>query len=152
MALASRGRPGRPGSSALGIPSSSHCTYLRGFNPFILTVTTIEYTPEDATVPRGVSLSRKFLRQKPFSYVISTLPDTAPSPQASPACNFWAVSQAEPARNATTRRRFPKSAKSTANDTCRKHQKSRGCDSGQGHGSRKRQRGRNKHGSDGGVG
>ena len=38
-----------------------------------------------------------------------------------PVCNFWAVSQAEPARNATIRRRFPRSAKPAANNTCREH-------------------------------
>ena len=42
--------------------------------------------------------------------------DAQPSSQASPACNFWAVSQAESARSAVQRRRFPRSAKPTAND------------------------------------
>lgn len=33
-----------------------------------------------------------------------------------PPRNFWTVSQTEPARNTTTRRRFPRAAKSTVND------------------------------------
>lgn len=37
-----------------------------------------------------------------------------------PFANFWAVSQAESARNATQRRRFPRSAEPTANDPRRK--------------------------------
>ena len=41
-----------------------------------------------------------------------------------PVCNFWAVSQAEPARNATIRRRFPSSAKPAANNCSRKPHRS----------------------------
>lgn len=37
-----------------------------------------------------------------------------PLPLASPVCDFWAVSQAEPTRNAARCRRFPRSAKPTA--------------------------------------
>ena len=36
---------GPPGLAASGISSSSHCTYLRGFRPFILAVTAIERQP-----------------------------------------------------------------------------------------------------------
>lgn len=54
------GSPGSPGS-ALGISSRSHYSYLRGFRPFALAVTTIEYMPADASALRGVSLNRKFL-------------------------------------------------------------------------------------------
>lgn len=43
-----------------------------------------------------------------------------------PSANFWAVSQGEPARNATTRRRFPKSEKLTANNSRRKPHRSPG--------------------------
>ena len=41
-----------------------------------------------------------------------------------PSANFWAVSQAESARNAARRRRFPRSAKPTANDPRRKPHRS----------------------------
>ena len=41
-----------------------------------------------------------------------------------PVCNSWAVSQAEPTRNATIRRRFPRSANPTANDPRRKPHRS----------------------------
>ena len=51
----------------------------------------------------------------------------APSPtQANPARDFWAVSQGEPARNAATRRRFPRSAEPTANKPRRKPHRSPG--------------------------
>ena len=50
----------------------------------------------------------------------NTCLDALPSARANPACNFWAVSQAEPARNATIRRRFPRSEKLTANGPRRK--------------------------------
>lgn len=43
-----------------------------------------------------------------------------------PSANFWTVSQGEPARNATTRRRFPKSEKLTANNSRRKPHRSPG--------------------------
>ena len=43
-----------------------------------------------------------------------------------PSANFWAVSQGEPARSATTRRRFPKSEKLTANNSRRKPHRSPG--------------------------
>lgn len=77
-----------------------------------------------------------------------------------PSANFWAVSQAKSARNATQRRRFPRSEKPTANDprrkpprspgsmaksapiSCETVQNPRGRDRGQGRGSRKRQCGR----------
>lgn len=62
---------GSPGSAALGISSSSHCAYLRGFRPFVLAVLTIEYMPADAAAPRGVSLNRKFLR--PIAKVVSRM-------------------------------------------------------------------------------
>ena len=90
--------------------------------------------------------------------------DAPPSTQASPTRNFWTVSQAESARNATQRRRFPRSAEPTANIPRRKPHRSPGlmaksapvsCETaqnlrgrarGQGRGSRKRRRGRNpKH-------
>lgn len=64
--ISESGQTGSPGSSALGVSLSSHCTYLHWFSSFILTVATIEYAPADASVPRGVSLSRKFLRQATF--------------------------------------------------------------------------------------
>ena len=85
-----------------------------------------------------------------------------PLTQANPTRNFWAVSQAESARNATQRRRFPRSAEPTANNprrkphrspglmaksapiSCETAQKSRGRDRGQGRDSRKLQRGRNR--------
>ena len=41
-----------------------------------------------------------------------------------PVCNFWAVSQAEPARNATIRRCFLRSAKPAANNCSRKPHRS----------------------------
>ena len=41
-----------------------------------------------------------------------------------PVCNFWTVSQAEPARNATIRQRFPRSAKPAANNCRRKPHRS----------------------------
>lgn len=44
-------------------------------------------------------------------------PRCATSNTREPACNFWAVSQAESARNATQRRRFPRSEKLTANNS-----------------------------------
>ena len=47
-------------------------------------------------------------------------------PKRTPTCNFWAVSQAESARNATIRRRFPRSEKPTANDPRRKPHRSPG--------------------------
>ena len=51
----------------------------------------------------------------------------APLPmQANPARNFWAVSQAESARNATQRRRFPRSDKLTANNSRQEPHKSPG--------------------------
>lgn len=80
--------------------------------------------------------------------------------QANPACNFWAVSQGEPARNATIRRRFPGSEKLTANSSrqkpprspgpmaksapisCETVQNPRGRDHGRSLGSRKRRCGR----------
>lgn len=86
----------------------------------------------------------------------------APSTHANPTRNFWAVSQAESARNATQRRRFPRSAEPTANNprrkphrspglmaksapiSCETAQKSRGRDRGQGRDGRKLQRGRNR--------
>lgn len=52
--------------------------------------------------------------------------DAPPSTQANPTRNFWAVSQAEPTRNAATRRRFPRSAKPTANKPRRKPHRSPG--------------------------
>ena len=90
----------------------------------------------------------------------NTRQDAPPSTHANPARDFWTVSQGEPARNATTRRRFPKSEKLTANDprrkpprspgpmaksapiSCETVQNPRGRDRGQGRGSRKRQCGR----------
>ena len=77
-----------------------------------------------------------------------------------PSANFWAVSQSESARNATQRRRFPRSEKPTADNTrrkpprssgpmaksapisCETAQNSQGRDHGQGRGSRKRRCGR----------
>lgn len=77
-----------------------------------------------------------------------------------PSANFWAVSQAESARNATQRRRFPRSDKLTANNSrqephrspgpvaksapvsCKTAQNPRGRDHGQSLDSRKRRRGR----------
>lgn len=56
----------------------------------------------------------------------NTCLDALPSARANPACNFWAVSQAEPARNTATRRRFPRSAKPTANNPRRKPHRSPG--------------------------
>lgn len=56
----------------------------------------------------------------------NTCLDALPSARANPACNFWAVSQAEPARNTATRRRFPRSAKPTADNTRRKPHRSPG--------------------------
>lgn len=85
-----------------------------------------------------------------------------PLTQANPTRNFWAVSQAESARNATQRRRFPRSAEPTANNprrkphrspglmaksapiSCETAQKSRGRDREQGRDGRKLQRGRNR--------
>ena len=52
--------------------------------------------------------------------------DAPPSTQANPTRNFWAVSQAESTRNAATRRRFPRSAKPTANKPRRKPHRSPG--------------------------
>lgn len=52
--------------------------------------------------------------------------DAPPSTQANPTRNFWTVSQAEPARNAATRRRFPRSEKPTANKPRRKPHRSPG--------------------------
>lgn len=52
--------------------------------------------------------------------------DAPPSTQANPAYSFWTVSQAEPARNTTQRRRFPRSAKPTANNPRRKPHRSPG--------------------------
>lgn len=93
----------------------------------------------------------------------NTRQDAPPSPQASSACNFWAVSQAESARNAARRRRFPRSAKPTANNcrrkphrspgpmaksapvSCETVQKSRGYARGRNRGNRQRQRGRSLH-------
>lgn len=49
-----------------------------------------------------------------------------PLPPASPVCDFWAVSQAEPTRNAAWRRRFPRSAIPTANNPRRKPPRSPG--------------------------
>ena len=88
----------------------------------------------------------------------------APSTHANPTRNFWTVSQAESARNATQRRRFPRSAEPTANiprrkphrspgpmaksapTSCGTAQNPRGRARGQGRGSRKRRRERNpKH-------
>ena len=43
-----------------------------------------------------------------------------------PPANFWAVSQVESARNATARRRFPRSAEPTANNPRRKPHRSQG--------------------------
>ena len=80
--------------------------------------------------------------------------------QANPARNFWAVSQAESARNATQRRHFPRSEKPTANGprrkphrspgpmaksapvSCKTAQKSQGRDHRRSLGSRKRRCGR----------
>lgn len=56
----------------------------------------------------------------------NTRQDAPPSPQASPACDFWAVSQADSARNATIRRRFPRSAKLAASNCRRKPHRSPG--------------------------
>ena len=47
-------------------------------------------------------------------------------PKRTPTCNFWAVSQAESARNATQRRRFPRSEWLTANKPRRKPHRSPG--------------------------
>lgn len=49
-----------------------------------------------------------------------------PLPLASPVCDFWAVSQAEPTRNAARRQRFPRSTKPTADSTRRKPSRSPG--------------------------
>lgn len=59
-----------------------------------------------------------------------TQPAHPPAPVAlpwrpeSPTCNFWAVSQTKPARNTTTRRRFPRSADPAANNPRRKPHRS----------------------------
>ena len=58
---ASRGRPGRPGPLRWASLRAA-CTCLRGFRPFALAATAIEFMPADASAPRGVSLNRKFLR------------------------------------------------------------------------------------------
>lgn len=50
----------------------------------------------------------------------NTCLDALPSARANPACNFWAVSQAESARNATICQRFPRSVEPAANDSSRK--------------------------------
>ena len=85
---------------------------------------------------------------------------TPPPTQASPTCDFWAVLQAESARNATQRRRSPgrRSRQRTApaeNHTevqdhggigvhfLRKRPEAAGHDRGQSRGNRQRQRGRN---------
>ena len=90
----------------------------------------------------------------------NTRQDAPPSTQANPTRNFWAVSQAESARNAATRRHFPRSAEPTVNNSRRKPHRSqrpmaksapiscetvqnpRGHDHGRSLGSRKRRRGR----------
>lgn len=51
---------GSSGFSALGISSSSHRTYLRGFSSFALAVTTMECMPAEVSALRGVPLNRKF--------------------------------------------------------------------------------------------
>lgn len=56
----------------------------------------------------------------------NTRQDAPPSTHANPARDFWTVSQGEPARNATTRRRCPKSEKLTANNSRRKPHRSPG--------------------------
>ena len=81
-------------------------------------------------------------------------------PKQTPSANFWAVSQGESARNATQRRRFPRSEKLTANNSrqkphrspgpmaksapfsCETAQNPRGRDHGRSLGSRKRRCGR----------
>ena len=50
----------------------------------------------------------------------------SPSDSRTPSANFWAVLQAESARNATRRRRFPRSAEPTANNPRRKPHRSPG--------------------------
>ena len=77
-----------------------------------------------------------------------------------PSANFWAVSQGEPARNATTRRRFPQVGEADSEQlppktaqkprtmaksapiSCKTAQKSQGRDHGRSPGSRKRRCGR----------
>ena len=56
----------------------------------------------------------------------TTVPPRSPSDSRTPSANFWAVSQAESARNATQRRRFPSSAEPTANNPRRKPHRSPG--------------------------
>ena len=83
-----------------------------------------------------------------------------PQRTRTPSANFWAVSQGESARNATQRRRFPRSEKLTANNSrqephrspgpmaksapisCKTAQKSQGRDHGRSLSSRKRRCGR----------
>ena len=50
------------------------------------------------------------------AFLLTTVPPRSPSDSRAPSANFWAVFQAESARNATTRRRFPRSAEPTANN------------------------------------
>lgn len=95
---------------------------------------------------------------------LNTRQDAQLPTQANPACNFWAISQAESARNVTQRQHFPRSEKLTANNSrqkphrnsepmaksapvsCETAQNPQGRDRGQGRGSRKRRCGRNpKH-------
>lgn len=52
--------------------------------------------------------------------------DTPPQRTQTPSANFWAVSQAESVRNATQRRRFPRSVELTANNPRQKPPRSPG--------------------------